>query len=325
MWLRIISGVWVGWLGASIRRSPGYRSLLFATGDALAREAGQRGLNTLLRDPHLLSRIEWIDPRWRQRKYWVALYRSAPEYTLVYLLKALDLQYDLDGRIVAVHEDRALYRGVFARTIWICTWVTSFTFLLGFPIAHLLARLPMAQSNLLLLLMLLPLWTSLLVKTLSWLVALGNEGMVNDAVRALGFEPLELAYNRNATYIAMVHILVPFMAFPLYAVMRNIDEYHMKAAAIMGATPIKAFLRVYLPQTMPGVAGGVFLVFILSLGLYVPPAIVGGPRDQMLGYYIAYNVNGGLSGALALMLLTLVSIFFAIYQRYIGIGSIWFK
>ena len=113
----------------------------------------------------------------------------------------------------------------------------------------------------------------------------------------------------------------PIMALPLYAVMRNIDEYHLKAAAIMGANPLIAFWRVFLPQTVPGIGGGVFLVFILSLGLYVPPALLGGPGDQVLGYFIAYNVNRGLAGALAVVLLAIVSVFMVAHQRLAISGS----
>ena len=305
----------------------GYRSFLFETARRLEVEADWVGGNTLLSRPDLLGWMIQQDPRWEERKYWVALHQAAPNYTWVYLLRTIDLKYDLDGNIAPVPEQRAIYIMVLKRTIWICTLVTFICLLLGFPIAYLLATLPMEKSNLLLLLLLLPLWTSMLVKTAAWLVALGGEGVVNDLGRGLGLwdESIQLSRNRIGTVVSMVHILVPFMAFPLYSVMRNIDEYHMKAAAIMGADPLRAFLRVYLPQTVPGIGAGVFLVFILSLGLYVPPALVGGPADQMLSYFIAYNVNGGLAGALAMVLLLLVTIFMVVYQRVVGIDNIWFK
>ena len=305
---------------------PGYRSFLFETSQGLEKEADEYGGNKLLAKPDLLAWLIELDPRWAERKYWVALHQAAPEYTLTYMLRTIDRKYDLDGNIARVPEERALYIDVLIRTIFICTMVTI-CLLLGFPVAYLLARLPMETSNLLLLLLLLPLWTSMLVKTASWLVVLGGEGVINDLGRGLGLwkESIQLARNRIGAVISMVHILVPFMALPLYGVMRNIDQYHMKAAAIMGANPLLAFWRVYLPQTIPGIGAGVFLVFILSLGLYVPPALVGGPRDQMLSYFIAYNVNGGLAGALAVELLVLVVIFMFAYQRVVGVGNIWFK
>lgn len=306
---------------------PGFRSFLYETAQALRKEADKVGRNRLLERPDLLAWMTGLDRRWGERKYWVGLHQAAPEYTLVYLLRTIDLKYDLDGNIVRVPAERALYVDVIGRTILTCSIVTLVCLLLGFPIAYLLARLPMETSNLLMLLLLLPLWTSMLVKTMSWLVVLGGEGVINDLGRGLGLwnESIQLSRNRIGALISMVHILVPFMTFPIYAVMRNIDEYHMKAAAIMGANPLRAFLRVFLPQTIPGVGAGVFLVLILSLGLYVPPALVGGPRDQMLGYFIAYNVNGGLSGALAVVLLLLVAVFMVAYQRVVGAGNIWFK
>ena len=167
----------------------------------------------------------------------------------------------------------------------------------------------------------------MLVKCASWLVVLGGEGVVNDVGRGLGLwrESIQLNRNRIGAVVSMVHILVPFMAFPLYSVMKHIDDYHMKAAAILGANPWRAFWRVYLPQTIPGIGAGVFLVFILSLGLYVPPALVGGPSDQMLSYFIAYNASGGFAGALSVVLLLLVGIFMVAHQRTVGLGNIWFK
>ena len=305
----------------------GFRSFLLETAIVVEREADRVGGNSLLSRPDLYAWMGRIDARWTERKYWVGLHQAAPAYTWVYLLRAFDRKYDLDGNIVKVPEDRALYVMVLGRTLMICAIVTVVSLILGFPVAYLLASLPMSKSNLLLLLLLLPLWTSMLVKTAAWLLVLGGEGVVNDLGRGLGLwtESIQLARTRTGAIISMVHILVPFMAFPIYGVMRNIDEYHMKAALIMGANPLYAFWRVYLPQTVSGIGAGIFLVFILSLGLYVPPAFVGGPSDQMLSYFIASNVNGGLAGALAVLLLAIVGIFMVAFQRIAGAGNLWFK
>ena len=188
--------------------------------------------------------------------------------------------------------------------------------------------LPTRQSNLLILLLLLPFWTSLLVRTTAWLVLLQNEGLVNDLAITLGAweDPVQLVRNRLGVYIAMVHILLPFMVLPMFSVMKGIDPYHMRAAASLGANPLRSFLKVYLPQTIPGVGAGVLLVFILSLGYYITPALVGGPRDQMLSYFIAFHanntVNWGMAAALSLVLMVCVVVFFAMYQRLVGVGNV---
>jgi len=134
-----------------------------------------------------------------------------------------------------------------------------------------------------------------------------------------------LVRNRIGVYIAMVHILLPLMVLPMYSVMKGIDPYHLKAAASLGARPIRSFLKVYLPQTIPGAGAGVLLVFILSLGYYITPALVGGPTDQMLSYFIYFHanntVNWGLAAALSVVLMVCVLVFFSIYQRLVGVGN----
>ena len=301
----------------------GMRSMVLDTALALSRH---QDAGTLAQDNYLDQLVE-IDSRWQERRYWVAFKQAAPAWTARHFLRLVDLEHDIDGNIVPVEPKLRLYVRVFFRTLWICTIVTILCVLIAYPISYYLASLPTERSNLVLLFLLLPLWTSMLVKSLGWLVSLQNEGVINDLGIILGFwdEPFEMAHHRRGTYVAMIHILLPFMAFPLFAVMRGIDPHHMKAAAIMGATPWRAFFRVYLPQSLPGVGAGALLVFILSLGLYVPPALVGGPGDQMLSYFVAQNVNSGLGGALSLELLVIVSVFLLIYQRIFGIGKLWFN
>ena len=300
---------------------PGMRSMILETSSKLEKTVSTN--SSVISDN--LKLLGNIDSRWKERRYWVAFKQAAPKWTTRHLLRLLDLKRDVDGRIVRVEERVRLFVRVFFRTLWICTCVTLICLCLAYPIAFRLAGLSPKNGNLVVLFLLLPLWTSMLVKSCGWLVSLQNEGVINDLGIILGFwnEPFEMARHRRGTFVAMVHILLPFMAFPLYSVMRGIDPQHMKAALIMGASPLRAFFRVYLPQTIPGIGAGVLLVFILALGLYVPPALVGGPADQMLSYFVAANANGGFAGAISLQLLCIVGIVIFLYERYIGIGRLW--
>ncbi len=269
-----------------------------------------------------------IDKHWGDSKYWFAIKNASSYYTDYYLLWSLDLRRDETREIVSVSDDRAIYVDVLLRTIEISFAVTLLCFLLGLPIAYLLATLPTRKSNLLLILVLLPFWTSLLVRTTSWLVLLQNEGLINDAALWIGLwnEPQELIRNRFGVYVAMVHILLPFMVLPMYSVMKTINPWHMRAAASLGAPGWKAFLKIYFPQCMPGVAAGTLLVFILSLGYYITPALVGGPSDQMISYWIVQNMgttgNWGLGAALSVVLLLLTIVMFFIYNRFVGIDRL---
>ena len=269
-----------------------------------------------------------IDRDWGDPAYWRAVKRASVRYSDYYMLWAVDLKRDDEGRIVDVEEGRAIYFEVLIRTIEISFAVTFLCFALGLPIAYLLANLPTRTGNLLLILVLLPFWTSLLVRTTSWLVLLQNEGLVNDAAIWLGLwgDPQELVRNRLGVYVGMVHILLPFMVLPMYSVMKTIDRWHMRAAASLGAPGWKAFLRVYLPQSLPGIGAGVLLVFILSLGYYITPALLGGPDDQMISYWIAENMgagaNWGLGAALSVVLLALTLAMFLIYNRFVGIDRL---
>ena len=306
----------------------GFRSLMFKTGTQLERAVKKEGEETVFADPSMLERLKGIDTRWGERHYWKVLRQAAPPHTLWFLLQAVDRDYDIDDEIVPVADDQAIHLTVLGRTLWISVMVTLLCLVFGFPVAYLLGTLPTRQSNVLILLLLLPFWTSLLVRTTAWLVLLQNQGLVNDLGIWLGAweEPLQLVRNRTGVYIAMVHILLPFMVLPMFSVMKRIDAYHMKAAASLGARPIRAFVKVYLPQTLPGVGAGVLLVFILTLGFYITPALVGGPKEQMLSSFIVYHinrtVNWGLAAALSVVLMVCVAIFFAMYQRLVGVGQV---
>jgi putative spermidine/putrescine transport system permease protein len=266
-----------------------------------------------------------VDKRWEELRYWSAVKQAARPYTDFYLLAAVDLKRDRNGNIVRVPAVRALYTKVFIRTFWMSLMVTFWCLLLGYPVAWMLASLPLRYSNLLMILVLLPFWTSLLVRTASWIIVLQKEGIVNHILMwaHITSEPVQLVYNRFGVYVAMVHILLPFMILPLYSVMKNIPPSYMRAASSLGANPIVVFFKVYLPQSKPGISAGCLLVFILAIGYYITPALVGGPKDQMLSYFIAFftnnTINWGMAAGLAVLLLSATVVLYIVFNRFIGI------
>jgi putative spermidine/putrescine transport system permease protein len=290
----------------------GFRSVLLRTGRSLPPPKTPEAI--------LLPVLAGIDPHWGQPEYWLAMKRAAPAVTDFYLLAAADLRRDARGTIVTVPPDQAVFVTVFGRTFLVSLVVTVVCLLLGYPIAHLLASLPTRRGNVLMILVLLPFWTSVLVRTTAWLVLLQREGVVNDLAVRLGLTTarIELVHNRFGVYVAMVHILLPFMVLPIYSVLRRIPSLHMRAAATLGAGPFLAFRKVYFPQSLPGVTSGCLLVFILALGFYVTPALVGGGSDQLISYFIALFaneiVNWGMAAALSVLLLGIVMVLLALYQ-----------
>ncbi len=297
----------------------GFRSLMLKTGRRLPPPDTPSS--------ELAAKLIKIDKRWGKIEYWSAIKKAAMPVTDFYLLAALDRTRDTLGNVVKVPDRQSIYVVVLVRTFWISLVVTVACLLLGYPLAYLLATLPTRISNLLMILVLLPFWTSLLVRTTAWLVLLQRQGVVNDLAVYLGLydDRIQLIHNRAGVYIAMVHILLPFMVLPIYSVMKGISPTHMRAAASLGANPVRSFIKVYMPQTIPGVGAGVLLVFILSLGYYITPALVGGPQDQLLSYFIAFHtnqtLNWGMAAALSMVLLVLVLIFFVIYNRLVGIDK----
>jgi putative spermidine/putrescine transport system permease protein len=265
-----------------------------------------------------------LDPAWGSPEIWGAIARAAGPTTDFYLLAALDLRRDAAGAILQSPPDEAIYRGVFLRTFLVALSVTALCLVIGFPVAYLLATRPPRIANILMILVLLPFWTSLLVRTTAWVVLLQTNGVVNEILTGLGLvgEPLQLVYNRVGVLIAMTHVLLPYMILPLYSVMRSIPPAHLRAAYSLGARPVGAFLRVYLPQTLPGIGAGALLVFILALGYYITPALVGGPADQMISWFIAFyttsTVNWGMASALGLLLLVATLALYAVYARLVG-------
>jgi putative spermidine/putrescine transport system permease protein len=297
---------------------PGFRSLLFSTARKLPDQPDEPWRDLLV----------GLDPAWGETATWAAIRRAAAPFTPLYLLAAVDRQLDAAGQIVRVPPEQAIYVTILLRTFWIGFVVTALCLLLGYPLAYKLASLPIRVSNLLLILVLMPFWTSLLVRTAAWVVLLQREGPINDVLQALRLigEPMQLVYNRFGLYVAMTHILLPFMVLPLYSVMRGIPPQYMRAAASLGARPARAFLRVYLPQTIPGIGAGCLLVFILAIGYYITPALVGGVNDQMVSYFVAFytnqTVNWGMASALGTVLLIATLVLFALYARLVGIDRL---
>jgi putative spermidine/putrescine transport system permease protein len=268
-----------------------------------------------------------LDPLWGDVDTWKVIERAGHRSTTFYLLKALDLQWSPADEIVQVAPDQRLYLDVFVRTLGISVGVTLATLLLGFPLAYLLATLPPRHSNLLMILVLLPFWTSLLVRTTAWVVVLQTEGPVNDLLLWLGFtdKPLQLIFSRFGTIVAMTHIQLPFTLLPIYSVMKTISPNYVRAARSLGSGPFHAFWKIYFPQTMPGIAAGCLLTFILCLGYYITPALVGGPTDQMISYFVALytnrELNWGQASALGAILLLATLVLYAVYNRLVGIDK----
>ena len=276
------------------------------------------------------DQITSLHKRFNDVEYWRAIKRTAPPYTMAKYLKGMDLFIDENGGIAQVEEDRRIHRILWLRTLEIAFFVTVFCFLMGYPIAHLLATLPMKYSNLLMICVLLPFWTSLLVRTASWMILLQQQGIVNDFFVMIGLvsddNRPEMMYNKVGTYVAMTQILLPFMVLPLYSVMKTISPSLMRAGKSLGGTPFVAFWKVYFPLTIPGIGAGCLLVFILAIGYYITPALVGGASGTLISNQIAYHMKTTLdcsfASAMGLMLLTGVLVVYWIYNKLVGVDNI---
>ena len=261
------------------------------------------------------------DARWDELPYWQAIAQNSSRWTPDYLLASLDLKRTPQGEIVKVGPDEAAFSDILLRTFQISAIVTAIALLMGYPLAFWLSTLSERKANMLLILVLLPFWTSVLVRIAAWIVLLQNNGLVNRFLMFLGATdaPIPLLFNRLGVVIAMVHILLPFMILPLYSVMKSVPSNYLRAAISLGSPPLAAFFRVYLPQTYPGVAAGGLLVFITCIGYYVTPALLGGPADQMLSYYVAQytnvEVNWGMACALGGVLLTTTLVLYTLYRK----------
>ena len=275
----------------------------------------------------LEHRQDWADP-----KLWNVMRRAANAHTFDFYLAALDFTHDANGNLIKVEPERRIYIMLFLRTFMLSTLIAGLCLLLAFPVSHLLANLPLRYSNLLMILVLLPFWTSLLVRTTSWITLLQSQGVLNDLLVAVGLigddGRIQLMYNQFGTIIAMTHILLPFMILPLYSVMKTIPPSYMRAARSLGATPFTAFVKVYFPLTIPGIGAGTLLVFILAIGYYITPALVGGSSGELISNQIAFHMqsslNWSLAAALGAILLFGVILLYWLYARLIGIDNMKF-
>ncbi|RLM18907.1 polyamine ABC transporter substrate-binding protein [Brenneria alni] len=261
-------------------------------------------------------------PLWGELSTWRTLDRASRLFTSYYLLAVFDHKVDAKTQeIVAQPADQSLYVDVLIRTLLMAGVVTLLCVGLGYPLAYWLAKQPANRANLLLILVLLPFWTSLIVRTASWIVLLQSGGLINRTLINFGIidQPLVLVFNRIGVYISMTHILLPFFILPLYAVMKGISPNYVRAAVSLGAHPFIAFWRVYVPQTYAGVTAGALLVFMMAIGYYITPALLGGPSDQMLSYFVAFftntTMNWGMAAALGTQLLVIVTLLYVVYIR----------
>jgi len=299
-------------MGDLVRRlnsaQPGFRTLMKKTVTAARDSSGDLDLGE-------------VDARWRDTAFWRAIAEATNPYTDRNLLAAIDLQRDRSGAIAAIPEGESANRAILLRTFLVASTVTLATGLIGLPYAMLVASATGWRRQLLLAAVLLPLWTSLLVRTTAWYILLQDQGLINSALSALGLigKPLPLLFNRTGVIIAMTHVLLPFMVLPIYSVLISIPRNLMPAAASLGAGPVRSFIYVLFPLTLRGIASGALLVFMAALGYYITPALIGGPKDQMISSVIAFyatgSANWGMAGALGIVLLAATLVLYGIYGR----------
>ena len=297
---------------------PGVRSKVIATVNKA----------TEMTAPPYKEQIIGADKMWGDRLIWSKIKQAGMPFTDFYLLRSLDLERTVDGNIAPVAKSQAVYVNVLLRTFYISALVTVITLALGYPVAFMLAHAPQRLANLLLIFILVPFWTSLLVRTTAWFVLLQDNGPINDLMRFLDLadQPLKLIFSRFGTVTAMAHIQLPFTLLPIYGVMKGISPSYMRAARSLGGGPFYSFLRVYLPLTLPGIGAGCLLTFILCLGYYITPALVGGAADQMVSGVIASAMNQennwGKASALSAILLVATMVLFFVYNRLVGIDKV---
>ena len=268
-----------------------------------------------------------INPKWSRPSLWRTVRETGRSYSTRYFLTALDLERGPTGGIQR-RESARIYLRLYGKTLKIAVIITVLTIVLGYPLAYVISAASAKVSGILLIFVLLPFWTSLLVRTTAWIALLQSSGVVNSILMGIGItgQPLEMMYTEFATVIAMTHILLPFMVLPLYSVMSGIDRSYVRAALSLGSGPISAFIRVYFPMTLPGLSAGAVLVFIVSVGYYITPALVGGTDGQMISNLIAFHMqqsnNWELAAALGTLLLLLVVCLYWVYDRLVGAQNI---
>ncbi len=269
------------------------------------------------------------DKKWGDPDYWRTIQTYSPKLTNGYFLNSVDMQKGATGAEFRP-ENEQIYLTLFKRTMIMSMAITISCILLGYPVAWLLANLPSRQANLLMILVLLPFWTSLLVRTSAWKVMLQQQGVINDVLVWIGLVSddarLVMINNQFGTIVAMTHILLPFMILPMYSVMQTIPPSYLRAAKSLGATNWTAFWRVYFPQSVPGIGAGSILVFILAIGYYITPELVGGTKgvfiSNRIAFHISTSLNWGLAAALGAILLVVVLMLYWAYDKIVGIDNV---
>ena len=271
-----------------------------------------------------------VDKKWGNPEYWLALGVMVDPTTYEYYLNSFDKKYDSEKNIIDQPEERRIYVKTWIKTFKVSILVTLFCLILGYPISYLLATLPLKYSNLLMICVLLPFWTSLLVRIVVWMVILQQKGVFNNLMVISGLiadeNRWQMMYNQTGTIIVMTQILLPFMVLPLYSVMKTISPNYMRAALNLGASPLHAFWKIYMPNSVPGISAGGMLVFVIAIGYFITPELVGGKDGQMIGNWIGYHLkttlNWGLSAALGGILLIIMTVLYWIYNKLVGIENI---
>ncbi len=298
---------------------PGWKSLIRKSARAFKKLNGPA-----YKEPMIAA-----DKRWGQIEFWQSLGAMKDTKTMGYYLNAVDRRFDVNKDVLMQSEERRVYVLLWWRTLLVSLYVTVGCLLLAYPTAHLLATLPLRYSNLLMICVLMPFWTSLLVRIVAWMVMLQQEGVINDALvwaRIISDENrLPMMYIFTGTVIVMIQILLPFMILPIYSIMKTIPPSYMRAAQNLGAPPSLAFLRVYMPQTLPGIGAGVILVFIVAIGYYITPELVGGKDGRLIGNMVAYHMqkslNWGLAAAMGSLLLVAILLLYWVYDKVVGIDN----
>lgn len=269
-----------------------------------------------------------LHEKWGNPKVWTGIKSAGDKITINYYANALDYKLEPSGEIVKQPEDTRVYLPILKRTFVIAFIITFLTFVLGYPVAYYLSLIPLKKASILLIFVLLPFWTSLLVRTTAWIAILQSNGVVNKTLMYFNLidKPLEIIYNQFSTIVAMTHILLPFMILPLYSVMKGIDPSYVRASQSLGANPFKAFIQVYFPLSLPGLSAGALLVFIIAIGYYITPALIGGVDGQLISNLVAYHMrntnNWELAAALGSVLLVLIMILYWIYDKLVGASNI---
>ena len=283
-----------------------------------------------LNDGPFKEKMIKADKKWADPEYWLALGVMVDPKTYEYYFNAIDKKYDSEKNVIDQPENRQIYVKTWIKTFKVSILVTFFCLMLGYPIAYLLATLPLKYSNLLMICVLLPFWTSLLVRIVVWMVILQQKGVFNNLMVISGLiadeNRWQLMYNQTGTIIVMTQILLPFMVLPLYSVMKTISPNYMRAALNLGASPLHAFWKIYMPNSVPGISAGGMLVFVIAIGYFITPELVGGKDGQMIGNWIGYHLkttlNWGLSAALGGILLAIMTVLYWVYNKLVGIENI---